>query len=142
MAKREKTQESKAKNEVRKAKVKKKTTTNDDIPRKNIENKSNITKKTETTTNQGIKKSKPKKTQSKTIKEIQGKSKDIQCNIVAKQRIQTKKVAKNCYKKQKHKNYKKPTNQKKNTRTNIESQSTKSKNKTKAQNTHTPKQEN
>ena len=44
MAKREKTQESKAKNEVRKAKVKKKTT-NDDIPRKNIENKSNITKK-------------------------------------------------------------------------------------------------
>ena len=110
MAKREKTQESKAKNEVRKAKVKKKTT-NDDIPRKNIENKSNITKKTETTTNQGIKKSKPKKTQSKTIKEIQGKSKDIQCNIVAKQRIQTKKVAKNCYKKQKHKNYKKTTNQ-------------------------------
>ena len=46
MAKREKTEESKAKNEVRKAKVKKKKkTTNDDIPRKNIENKSNITKK-------------------------------------------------------------------------------------------------
>ena len=110
MAKREKTEESKAKNEVRKAKVKK--TTNNDIPRKNIENKSNITKKkTKTTTNERIKKSKPKKTQSKTIKEIQGKSKDIQCNIVAKQRIQTKKVAKNCYKKQKHKNYKKPTNQ-------------------------------
>ena len=51
MAKREKTQESKGK----------KKTTNNDIPRKNIENKSNITKKTETTTNQGIKTSKPKK---------------------------------------------------------------------------------
>ncbi len=66
------------------------------------------------------KKAKPKKTQSKTIKEIQGKSKDIQCNIVAKQRIQTKKSGKKLLQDTETQRTTKNQPTKRNNRTNIE----------------------